>query len=66
VHLLHSLTGKVPVINGAKVYVDAGGGGEYVDFPESIDKVRLYYTEHLKPLTLPRYVNTRRIIVRED
>jgi len=65
-HLFHSLIGKVPMyINGSRVYVEAGSGAVAVEFPKPIGRVKLYYTGHPEPITLPKYVNVRnRVTVR--
>lgn len=65
-HLFHSLIGKVPMfINGSLTYVDAGSGDVEVDFPKPIGRVKLYYTGHPEPLTIPRYIRVKgRVTVR--
>ncbi len=65
-HLFHALMGRVPMyINGGKTYVEAGSGGVPVSFPEPIGRLKLYYTGHPEPITLPRYISvSERVTVR--
>ncbi len=65
-HLFHALIGEVPMfMDGRLVNVKAGGNGVYVEFPEPIGRVKLYYTGHPEPLTIPRYLSVKdRVIVR--
>lgn len=65
-HLFHALIGEVPMfLDGKLVNVKAGDNGVYVEFPEPIGGVKLYYTGHPEPLTIPRYLNVKnRVIVK--
>jgi Saccharopine dehydrogenase and related proteins len=65
-HLFHALIGEVPMfLDGRLVNVKAGGNGVYVEFPKPIGRVKLYYTGHPEPLTIPRYLNVEnRVIVK--
>ncbi len=65
-HLFHALIGKVPMyINGSITYVDAGSGGALVEFPEPIGRLKLYYTGHPEPLTIPKIISPiERVTVR--
>ncbi len=59
-HLFYALIGEVPMfLDGKLVNVKAGGNGVYVEFPRPIGRVKLYYTGHPEPLTIPRYLNVR-------
>lgn len=59
-HLFHALIGKVPMyLGGEYVYVDAGSSGVNVDFPKPIGNIKLYYTGHPEPITIPRYLKVR-------
>ncbi len=65
-HLFHALIGKVPMyLGGSWTLVDAGSGGVEVSFPEPIGRLKLYYTGHPEPVTLPRHVKVKdRVTVR--
>lgn len=65
-HLFHALIGEVPMyINGSLTYVTAGSGEVLVEFPEPIGKLKLYYTGHPEPITIPRVIpSVRRVTVR--
>ncbi|MFN4045728.1 MAG: saccharopine dehydrogenase family protein [Acidilobaceae archaeon] len=65
-HLFHALIGKVPMyLGGSWTLVDAGSGGVEVSFPDPIGMLKLYYTGHPEPVTIPRYVKVRdRVTVR--
>ncbi|MDM7275942.1 MAG: saccharopine dehydrogenase NADP-binding domain-containing protein [Thermoprotei archaeon] len=65
-HLFHALIGKVPMyLGGLWTLVDAGSGEVEVSFPDPIGRLKLYYTGHPEPATIPRYVKVRdRVTVR--
>ncbi len=53
-HLFYALTGEVPMyLNGRFIKVKAGSSPEYVEFP-GIGRLKLYFTGHPEPITLPR------------
>lgn len=55
-HLLHVLTGDVPIWKKEKWGVmPALESGAYVDFAEPLGSVESYYLGHAEPITLLRY-----------
>lgn len=59
-HLFHALIGKVPMYRGGGyVYVDSGSGGVNIEFPKPIGVIKLYYTGHPEPITVPRYIKVK-------
>lgn len=54
VHVFYAVTGKVPMyIGGEEKLVDAGTGTMQVEFPPPIGKVKVFYTGHPEPATIP-------------
>lgn len=66
-HLFYAMAGKVPMfIEGEKVLVEAGTGEVEVELPRPFGRIRLFYTGHPEPLTMPRYLSAvKRVTVRE-
>jgi saccharopine dehydrogenase-like NADP-dependent oxidoreductase len=59
-HLFHALIGRVPMyLGGEYAYVDAGSGGVNVEFPKPIGAIKLYYTGHPEPITIPRFIKVK-------
>lgn len=65
-HLFYAIAGKVPMfIDGERVLIEAGSGGVEVELPEPFGRIRLFYTGHPEPLTIPRYLSAvKRVTVR--
>lgn len=65
-HLFYAMVGRVPMfIDGEKVLVEAGTGEVEVEFPRPFGRIRLFYTGHPEPLTMPRYLGAvKRVTVR--
>lgn len=65
-HVLHAVTGNVPMyINGELTYVPALQSELAIEFPDPIGKVRVFYTGHPEPITIPKYLrNVRSVVVR--
>lgn len=60
IHVFYAVTGKVPMyLNGRETLVDAGGGTISVEFPPPIGKVKVFYTGHPEPITIPKYISVR-------
>jgi saccharopine dehydrogenase-like NADP-dependent oxidoreductase len=56
-HTFHAVTGDVPMyINGELTYVAALQSELTVEFPKPIGKVKVSYTGHPEPITIPRYL----------
>jgi saccharopine dehydrogenase-like NADP-dependent oxidoreductase len=46
-------------LGGEYAYVDAGSGGVNVEFPKPIGAIKLYYTGHPEPITIPRFIKVK-------
>ncbi|MBM4466370.1 MAG: saccharopine dehydrogenase [Chloroflexi bacterium] len=61
-HVFYAVTGNVPTYqDGAWVEVPAGSGGEVVEFPAPLGRVRVYHCGHPEPLTVPRYIEANTV-----
>ncbi len=60
VHVFYAVTGKVPMyIGGEEKLVEAGTGTLQVEFPPPIGKVKVFYTGHPEPVTIPQYLSVK-------
>jgi len=64
-HLFYALTGDVPMyLDGRIAMVKAGASPRSFEFP-TVGRLKLYYTGHPEPLTIPRYIGvSQRVTVR--
>lgn len=59
-HLFYALTGEVPMyLDGRLVKVKAGSSPGYVEFP-GIGRLKLYFTGHPEPITLPKSMKVKK------
>ncbi len=64
-HLFYALTGDVPMYLGGKLTkVRAGSAPAYTEFP-SVGRLKLYYTGHPEPITIPKSLSVSdRVVIR--
>jgi saccharopine dehydrogenase-like NADP-dependent oxidoreductase len=56
-HVLHLMTGEtLQWRNGREAWVPCGRGRKFVDFPEPIGRIPVWYTGHAESVTLPRWL----------
>lgn len=59
-HMLHTTSGEIPIWkNGKFDTMPAWESGEYIDYPEPLGLVPVYYVGHSEPVTLPRYIDIK-------
>lgn len=56
-HVLHLMTGEtLQWRDGREAWVKSGRGRKFVDFPEPVGRIPVWYTGHAESVTLPRWL----------
>ncbi len=64
-HVFHACTGKVPMyLDGELKEVEAGSGKEPKLFPKPFGEVKVFYTGHPEPITIPKYLRVKRVTLK--
>ncbi|RLG50198.1 MAG: hypothetical protein DRN96_08325 [Thermoproteota archaeon] len=64
-HVFHACTGKVPMyLDGELKEVEAGSGKEPKLFPKPFGEVKVFYTGHPEPVTIPKHLKVERVTLK--